>query len=224
MESTATLVKARTDVFGKDPALGTDGQPLERGVGSHWHRAEHIAKAHFHAADAWAGCDDLVSLAKQQVVIAQRITAAVKASIEAAAAAKQETPAPADPKDSQAYKDLKVQCDQVVAERDVLTKMPAATAHNVALDAAEQKLLDDYRAEQKRAEEARLKKIADDAAAAEAAKPVVVAPVVPPAPVAPKPPAVGITAASPQDAKPIVPAPNPTLSFATPPAAQPTEK
>lgn len=90
MDSTSTLASAKADVFGKDPTLGTDGQPLERGVGSPWHRSAHIAKAHYYAADAWALCDGLVANARAGLAIAEKISAAVKASIEAAAAAKSE--------------------------------------------------------------------------------------------------------------------------------------
>jgi len=97
MDSTSTLAAAKTAVFGQDPALGPDGQPLERGVGSHWHRAASIAKAHFHAAEAWASCDALVASAKALLANAERISAAVKASIEAAQAAKGEQPVPTDP-------------------------------------------------------------------------------------------------------------------------------
>lgn len=185
MDSTSTLATAKADVFGDKPVLGTDGQPLERGVGSPWHRADHLQKARFHAATAWDAAGEMVSLVKQLTAVADRISAAMKASVEAAQAAKDEPAVqPIDVKDTQAFKDLKDQFDRAVAERDVLTRLPAATAHNVARDAAEQKLLDDYRAEQERAakqkiEDARLakekadadekaKKMAADAAAAQA--------------------------------------------------------
>lgn len=192
MDSTATLAAAKTDVFGKDPVLGTDGQPLERGVGSPWARADHIKKARFHAAYAWAGTDDLVSSAKALLATAEKIAAASKASIEAAAKADEELlPKAPDVKNDPAYLDLKDQFDRAVAERDVLTKLPAATAHNVARDAAEQKLLDDYRAEQERAakqkiEDARLAKEKADKAAADALKPVVPTPAILP-PLVPSP-------------------------------------
>lgn len=90
MDSTSTFAQAKSAVFGPSPALGTDGQPLERGVGSRWHRADHIAKANFHAANAWSLCDGLVSQAKALLATAETIAAASKASIEAAQAAKAE--------------------------------------------------------------------------------------------------------------------------------------
>jgi len=130
MDSASTLATAKTAVFGKDPALTPDGQPLERGVGSAWHRAEHINKANFHAATAWALCDELVSTAKALLATAEKISAAAKLGSESATAAKAETPVPPDPKDSQVYKDLQAQYDQVVAERDVYKNQQAMFAVN----------------------------------------------------------------------------------------------
>lgn len=227
MDSTSTLAAARTDVFGKDPVLGTDGLPLERGVGSHWQRAEHIVKARFHAATAWDAAGELVGQAKAILAVAERVAAASKASVEAAALAKTDVPIVADPKLDKAYLDLKAQYDQAVAERDVLKNLPAATAHNVARNGEEQRLLDDYRAEQERAakqkiEDARLKKVADDKAKADALLTVKPdgqnqKPVVPAAVPVPTPAPVFTVPVNPVPPAPIVPTENSNLSFAATP-------
>jgi hypothetical protein len=125
MDSTSTLAAAKTAVFGTDPVLGTDGQPLERGVGSAWHRAEHISKAHFHAATAWAACDDLVSAAKSLLASAEKISAACKASIEAAAVAKDEQPVPAHDADFKAMINKRV--DEKIKSGQVPTDIKPAT-------------------------------------------------------------------------------------------------
>lgn len=209
MDSHKTLATARQDVFGKDPVLGTDGLPLERGVGSHWHRSHHIQKAHYHAAAAWAGTDDLVSSAKALLATAEKIAAAAKASIEAAALARDDAPTPPDVKESPEYKALKDQYDQAVAERDVLTRVPAATAHNVARDADEQVLLDEHRATKKRNAEA----LAAEKAKAEAAK----TPVVPRETLLPPGGATRLTPADlPSESEPTLTPDQRNLSFAVP--------
>lgn len=89
--SNTTLERTKTEVFGENPALGRDGEPLERGRGSAFEAASPAAKAHFHAASAHAAADEVAMLARQLAAAATKLGDALKATVDAADAAKKST-------------------------------------------------------------------------------------------------------------------------------------
>lgn len=87
MESHDTLAAVMKNIFGDAPVLDPDGEPMEKGIGSPYHAMSPAARAHYHAARAYALTDDLVAQARALLATATKLAAANKAAVDSAAAA-----------------------------------------------------------------------------------------------------------------------------------------